>query len=443
MTPLIKILFFTFLAGIFITLIKSKWQKPESWFVAILQNFVGSLLIFSGAVKAVDPLGTAYKMKDYFDAFSSFTGISFDWLANASVFLAVFMIVLEVLLGVALIIVWRNKLILGLTAAMMIFFTILTGFTYLTGFINPDFYDLATRNELKTAGESIQVWTSFDPRQMKVTDCGCFGDFLKLEPKESFLKDIFFLIILGILFFGRKGMKPFFGSFFGNVKIAGTTIAFLIFCFSNYMWSLPMFDFRPYKIGNNIPAQMETIKPAKFDYKFIYKNKQTGETVELTQDELKGFDYASFEYVDRKEKLIDPGIPAKINNFGAYNEEGFDMTDEVINNENFSFWVLSKDLKKSKKEAWENLSKLSILADEEGFEMFAFMTSSFTQADDFRHENQQPYPFYQADETFIKTVVRANPGLVLLKNGVVIGKWHHTDIPSIDEMKKYLEKVNK
>jgi uncharacterized membrane protein YphA (DoxX/SURF4 family) len=438
MIELIKIFGFTFLAGVIITFLKNFKQPVTSWPVAILQNFLGSLLIFSGVVKAIDPLGTAYKMKDYFDAFSSFTGTSFAWLSNMSVSLAVFMIVLEVVLGVALIIGYRKKITLSLTAAMMIFFTVLTGFTYLTGFINPDFYDIIKRQELKAAGETVKVWTAFDERQMKVTDCGCFGDFLKLVPKHSFFKDIFLMVVIIVLFIGNHHIKPFFGKTFTAVKIAGSAAFFLLFCLYNFVWNLPLVDFRPYKIGNNIPKQMTAERKAIIEYKFIYKNKNTGELLELSQDELKGLDYSVLEYVDRKEKVIDPGIPAKINNFGAYTEEGYDMTEEILSNPDFSLWVLSKSLKKSDLKAWKKLSALGDFADEKGLEMFAFMTSSFADADEFRHEHQAAFPFYQADETFIKTVVRANPGLVLLKEGNVMGKWHHKHIPTPEQMQQYI-----
>jgi len=439
MIELLKIFGFTFLAGVVITFLKNLKQKPSSRIVSILQNFVGSLLIFSGVVKAIDPLGTAYKMKDYFDAFSSFTGVSFAWLSNMSVSLAVFMIVFEIVLGVALIIGFKNKLTLAGTTLMMVFFTILTGFTFLTGYINPDFYDLRKRTELREAGEKVQVWTSFDERQMKVTDCGCFGDFLKLTPKLSFFKDIFLMIILVILIVGNKHIKPFFGNTFSWVKIGGTTVAFLLFSFSNFVWGLPIVDFRPYKIGKNIVEQRVAQRPAIIQYNFVYKNTASGELKELSQDDLKGFDFTGYEYVDRKEKVLDAGIPAVITNFAAFDEDGFDMTDDILENPDYSFWVLSKSLNKSYKPAWSKLKDLSVLADEKGLNMFAFMTSSFPDADEFRHENQAAFPFYQADETFIKTVVRANPGLVLLKNGVVIGKWHHKDIPTKEELASYLK----
>lgn len=439
---LFKIFGFSLLAGIVISYLKSFKKKPSKWFVEILTNFLGALFIFSGFVKALDPLGTSYKMKDYFNAFTQFTGISFSWLADMSTFLAVFMIVLEIILGIALIIGFKKKITLSLTAALMIFFTVLTGFTYLTGFINPDYYDLATRTELKEAGESVQIFVEYDKLQMKVTDCGCFGDFLKLEPKVSFYKDLFLMVVLIVLAFFYKYIQQFFGNTFSWIKIGGASIFFTIFCFMNYVWGLPMVDFRPYKIGNDINEQRIEIAD-KLDYGFIFKNINTGETKRVTMN-----DYATYsadqawEFTNEQDNIVlEKGVEAIISNFGAYDAEGYDKTDDILLNEDFSFWVLSKSLDKSDLKAWEKLNGIYDYANENNKEMFAFMAVNFEDAELFRHDVQAPYPFYQADETFIKTVIRANPGLVLLKNGIVMGKWHHTDIPSKEQMAKYIESL--
>jgi hypothetical protein len=325
----------------------------------------------------------------------------------------------------------------------MIFFTILTGFTYLTGYINPDYYDVFTRQELKAAGEDIQVFVAYDELQMKVTDCGCFGDFLKLKPKVTFLKDVFLLFILAVLVLGVKHIQQFFGGLFSWVKVAGTGLFFLLFCFSNYIWGLPMVDFRPYKIGNDINAQRIEI-PDKLEYGFIFRNVNTGEEKRITMAEYSAYkEDPQWEFTNEQDNIVlEKGVPAKIANFGAYDDDGFDQTDDILLNEDYSFWVLSKSLSKSNKDAWEDLNEVNAFAEKQGLNMFAFMTASFEDAEEFRHEYQCAYPFYQADETFIKTVVRSNPGLVLLKGGIVMGKWHHSDIPSEDQMAKYIESLD-
>ncbi len=440
--PLFKIFGFSILAGIVISYLKSFKKKPSNWNIEIITNFLGALFIFSGFVKAIDPLGTAYKMKDYFDAFSQFTGVSLDWLANMSTFLAVTMIVLEIVLGVMLIIGFKKKLTLGLSAAIMIFFTLLTGFTYLTGFINPDYYDILTRQELKAAGESVPVFVEYDKLQMKVTDCGCFGDFLKLEPKISFFKDIFLMLVLGILFFFNKHIQQFFGDTFSWLKVAGTSVFFLLFSFSNYIWGLPLVDFRPYKIGNDINALRVEI-PDKLEYGFVFKNVSSGEEKRVAMADYGAYKAdPEWEFTNEQDNIVlEKGVPATIANFNGFDENGFEVTDDVLHNEDYSFWVLSKSLDKSKMKAWDKLNEVAAYAEENNQEMFAFMTSNFEDSDKFRHDHQASYPFYQADETFIKTVVRSNPGLVLLKNGIVMGKWHHSDIPNKEEMAAYINSL--
>ena len=440
--PVFKIFGGSFLAGIVISYLKAFKKKPSNWSIEVLTNFLGALFIFSGFVKAIDPLGTSYKMKDYFDAFSQFTGMSFDWLANMSAFLAVFMIVLEIVLGVALIIGFKKKITLGLSAAIMIFFTVLTGFTYLTGFINPDYYDITTRHELQAAGDNIQVFVKYDDLQMKVTDCGCFGDFLKLEPRVTFIKDLFLMFVLLALFLGMKHIQALFGKTFSWMKIGGSTFFFLLFCFSNYIWGLPMVDFRPYKVGNNIVEQRVEI-PDKLDYGFTFKNVESGETKRVAMADYSAAKAnPAWEFANEQDNIVlEKGVPAKIANFGAYNEEGFDMTDDILYNEEYSLWVLTKSLDKSDKDTWAELNEVAVYADENDLEMFAFMTSNFEDAEKFRHDYQCSYPFYQADETFIKTVIRSNPGLVLLKNGVVMGKWHHSEIPSIEQIASYIQSL--
>lgn len=438
--PLLQIFAYAFIGGIVFTFIKSFFKKPSSWLVDLVINFLGSLFIFSGAVKAIDPLGTSYKMKDYFNAFSQFTGLSFDFFANMSTSLAVIMIVLEIVLGVALIMGFKKKWALGLSAFIMIFFTILTGFTYLTGFINPEYYDITTRHEMQAAGNELPIFVEYDTLQMKVTDCGCFGDFLKLDPKISFFKDIFLMFVLIFLAWNHKHIKPLFGDFFSWIKVGGSTVFFTLFCFYNFVWNLPLVDFRPYKIGNDINALRIEI-PDKLEYGFIFENLQTGETKRVTMD-----DYAAvkadpnWKFTDEQDNVVlEKGVPATIANFAAFDTNGFDVTEDILLNENYSFWVLSKKLEESDLDTWADLNQISTYANENDLKMFAFMTASFEDAELFRHENQIDYTFYQADETFIKTVVRANPGLVLLKNGIVKGKWHHNHIPSKEEIAAYIK----
>src|SRR6185436_13662539 len=163
--------------------------------VRIVQFLLGALFIFSGFVKAVDPLGTSYKMHDYFSAFMG-DWPKFNWLWNfmsdTSTTWAVIMLVFELVLGLAIIIGWRPKLTLWLTFLLMLFFTFLTGYTYLSGYTVEHWYNPGS-------------WI-FNAKDMKVTDCGCFGDFMKLKPYTSFYKDVVIDIIVIFLMFGWRNM---------------------------------------------------------------------------------------------------------------------------------------------------------------------------------------------------------------------------------------------
>ncbi|MGB1247651.1 MAG: DoxX family protein [Chitinophagales bacterium] len=436
MISLFKIFGGTALAGLIITILVQVWQKEnqQNLLIQFFRNMIGSLFIFSGFIKAIDPLGTSYKMGEYFTSFASdlpFMAGFFDMLHEWATPFAVFMIVVEIVCGICLILGVKSKITTWAIAAMMIFFTVLTGYTTMSGFVPNG-----------TSFFSFGEWGEWREVNMRVTDCGCFGDFLKLKPQVSFGKDLVLLPIAILLLFGVKKIKPLLSKYVGYGIVGFSKVAFLLFCLSNFVWGLPMVDFRPYKIGNNIPSQRIAERDAVVEFLFVYRNIETGEEVKLTMDELTGFDYDTHEYVDRVEDVIDAGIPAKIANFNAYDEEGLDVSEEILSNPDFSFWVLTKKLSATDKDAWEDLNEINDFTETFNYEMFAFMASDFPTAEEFRHEVQAAYPFYQADETFIKTVIRANPGLVLLKDGYVYGKWHHNDIPSFQEMEEYIDNLS-
>ena len=217
-------------------------DKRKSLVMSVLQNFSGALFLFSGYVKAVDPLGTAYKMEQYFAEFEgtfadtslSFIAPMFPALAEFSVGFSVFMIVLEIALGLALIVGAWPKLTSWLFFGIVAFFTVLTGFTYLTGYVPSgiNFFDTAN-------------WGAYAATNMKVTDCGCFGDFLKLEPRTSFFKDIALLIPAVAFLFGTNKMHQLFTSGGRALAVAGISVVSLLYGMSNYVWDIPGQDFRP------------------------------------------------------------------------------------------------------------------------------------------------------------------------------------------------------
>ena len=378
--------------------------------VTICRFLVGGLFIFSGFVKAVDPLGTSYKMIDYFNEFGM------DYMVDFSLPFAVIMNVLEFVVGFTLLIGYKRKLTTFVLFLTIVFFTFLTGFTYLSGYEFEAWYKLSS-------------WT-FNELNMKVTDCGCFGDFLKLKPWESFYKDLVLLVLILVIMAGNKHVFAIGGKKSGGVLTAIVTIGSVLFCFSNYVWGLPAFDFRPYKIGNNIIEQMEVIQEAETEYFLIYENEETGEKKEFS---LSNIPKTPWKFVDRREEILVPEISANIVNFYVENAEGIEISDDLLHDPDLSFWVVAYDLTKTNTKAFTD--KLNQLAKDCEAHNLNFFVLTGNIDDNFRHEHQTAYPFYQGDGIFLKTIIRSNPGLMLVKNGLVLDKFHHRDIPDFAEVK--------
>ncbi|HHS95524.1 MAG TPA: DoxX family protein, partial [Phaeodactylibacter sp.] len=273
------------LAAIVLTGIVKAMKKDKSLFISYLQNFCGALFVFSGWVKAIDPLGTAYKMEQYFAEFEStfsetwmsFIAPIFPLFSEYSIGFSVFMIVFEIVLGVMLIFgVWR-KWTSWAFFLLVAFFTFLTGFTYLTGYVPSDvnFFDFGN-------------WGPYVETNMRVTDCGCFGDFIKLKPKVSFMKDVVLLVPALIFLFKYNKMHELFTAKVRNIITAVSTVGILFYCMSNYVWDLPGKDFRPFKIGTDVAAVKKAEQEAAASVQVIaYKltNKKTGEVVEIATPE--------------------------------------------------------------------------------------------------------------------------------------------------------------
>jgi uncharacterized membrane protein YphA (DoxX/SURF4 family) len=451
--------------AILLTALRYLISKPSNVVICYLQNFVGALFIFSGFVKAVDPLGTGYKMHEYFEAFSQ-EGLRplWEWLANFSTFFAIVMIAAELFIGLMLLIGWKPRFTVAIVWWLTLFFTILTGYTYLSGYeitkwmmvqgIATFFvlaliavFDKSEKQKRVTIVSSVLLIAligafvnhfgthPFVETKMKVTDCGCFGDFMKLKPWETFYKDVILDIMIIVLVIGHKHIRPLFGDT-SRAGIAGVTaVASTLFCLYNVYMNEPMIDFRPYAIGSNIPEQRKEKRPAKIEMTFVYKNKTTGESKGYTTAELAGLNYDELEFVERKDVVLDPGIPAKISNLRIEDEEGGDLTDELLSDENYSMMVVSYNLKKTNEEAFKELNQIAAACAKAKVNFYT-VTVNDGKVEEFRHRNQTPYPFYHADETPLKTIIRSNPGLVLFKNGTVVNKWHYKHLPSTEDLNK-------
>lgn len=318
----------------------------------IARYLVGGLFIFSGLIKVNDPVGTQIKLEEYFSVFAVDIAPFFESLKPISLFLSMLLSTLEVVLGVALLFKYREKLVTSLLLGMIVFFTFLT---FYSAYFN------------------------------KVTDCGCFGDAIKLTPWQSFIKDIVLLVFIVVLFLNRKKNQVQ-----ENLLKTGAVAASLVFCLVVAFWSvnhLPSIDFRAYKAGTSIPTDM--LPPAD-----------------------------------------DPGMVPKITNFAIYGDES-DYTSEVLRGQ--KLLVVVHETEKTDIDSYAMLNSL-IGALGNQVEVVAVTASSGPQFEDLRHTVQLAIPYYYSDKTLLKTMVRSNPGLVLLNNGEVMKKWHYNDIPGAGEL---------
>jgi uncharacterized membrane protein YphA (DoxX/SURF4 family) len=466
--------------------------KVNNYLVSFLQNFAGSLFLFSGWVKAIDPLGTAYKMEQYFAEFeSAFSGTWFSFLtplfprlAEASVGFAVFMIVFEMALGLMLITGLLRKFTAWAFFLLVAFFTVLTGFTYLTGYV-PEGVNFFAFGQ----------WGPYVETNMKVTDCGCFGDFIKLEPKVSFLKDVFLLIPALIFLSFHRQMHQLFNAGTRWVLTALAAGGFIVYCLSNYQWDLPHMDFRPFKEGVDIAEQKALEEEALANIEVIgYKltHKETGETLELSFDDymarFKEFPKENWEFEQIK---TEPKIePTKISDFSVENGQGEVMTEELLSQPGYTFLVVAHKLK-GKRDGQEEIlmrdtsyvvdtlrdggvermvkrqlvSNRTELVDHytwsldyvqrytlrvnpvleaakaDGHTVVAVTSlADNRKIESFRKNSQSDYPFLEADDILLKTFVRSNPGVVLLKKGKIVKKWHHSKLPAYEKIEaKYLQ----
>ena len=452
-------------AALVLTLIRQFVAKPSNLLVCYLQNFVGSLFIFSGFVKAVDPLGTSYKMHEYFEAFAGEGMRPFwEWASTLSTPMAIGMIALELFIGFMLLIGWKPKFTVTIIWWLTLFFTFLTGYTFLSGYGITKLFILAsglffvllaliplpkeqrTRANLMYASLAFMILlyavgkftnqfftVEFAEAKMKVTDCGCFGDFMKLKPWETFYKDIVLDIMIFILVIGFREIKPVFQMVTVNALAGISAVLSFGFCIYTTYFNEPPIDFRPYAIGEDLNKNRIAAKEPVIEMLFVYKNKKTGEAKSYKMDELATLNYDELEFVERKDDVKDPGIPARISNLRIENDEGMDYTDTVLHDPNYSLMVVSHDLNITHESAFKELNAIAAGAQKAGVDFYA-VTVNDGKLEEFRHRNQTAYKFYHADATPLKTISRSNPGLVLLKNGVVINKWHYRHLPTFDEL---------
>ena len=362
-----------------------------NWVNQIARFIVGVLFIISGLIKLNDPVGTAIKFQEYFEVFATDIGEFFHLLVPYSLYFSIGMSVLEVVLGVAVLIYFRMQLTTWILLLMILFFTFLT---FYSAYFN------------------------------KVTDCGCFGDAIKLTPWQSFYKDIVLVILIGILFLNRHNFIASFGKRMSKILLGIVLAASFIFAIQAVR-HLPPIDFRAYKIGNNLPQLMQPSEELR--YKYIME--KGGESFEFDQYPTEG----DYKYKDMI--LVNPEAQPKITDYNVWNDEG-DFTDYTFSGNKLI--IISYDVNKADVDSFQDINALVNAVSSDKVEVITLTASDEGTFEDFRHHVQLATPYYFADGTVLKTIVRANPGLVLLQNGVVKGKWHYNDVPDQEEIQGLL-----
>jgi len=291
---------------------------------------------------------------------------------------------------------------------LIVFFTFLTGYSAITG---------------------------------AVSDCGCFGDALKLTPFQSFMKDVVLLVFILVIFIYRKQINPVFNLKWSKFHVAMAVLIptlFTVYCYAY----LPVVDFRAYKIGNNLREQMTLAPGAKRDstvLTLVYKDKTTGAEQGYSMKELPYSDsvwMANHEFVKQDNKVIVEGDKPKITDFKIWSEDSPDITAEVLDDPNYRLWIISYDLNKASKSSFEAIVKLTDECEKHGIKSVGLTSTDYAIMDPFRHEINAAFPFYYADQTVLRTMIRSNPGVMLMKGSTVMGMWHYHAVPSYEKLNK-------
>jgi len=451
--------------------------------VMICRILVGSLFIVSGLIKANDAWGFFYKLQEYFEP-GAFNMPAMD---SIGLELAIFTCVAEILLGIALLTGAKMKLTVVFSLFMMVFFTWLTGYTSLC--------DPHGTKEITNAAGEIEVIAN-----QCVLECGCFGNAIPLEPKESFMKDIIIMIFLLpisiwtfmgkvklneakedlIIFVGSLAVTAWFSMymldwlfpvFFTAISLLVATgikkrfdhkhkewfmaIGIVIVCgLFQYMTlnHLPMKDYRAYAVGENIRDNMKSAEEIGLQGPVLatpydITNQITGkDSTILSSDWLKVYNsdwfkttYGEVTNYDNPSVVIEEGYEPSILDFQIVTYEGDDLTEEMLAFEGYSFWHVSNTLEKSHNCAQADLNELAEKAQEAGHQFYGITNALYEDAEEYRHKHQCLYPFYNCDQTELKIVVRSNPGLVMLKDATVIKKWSWKDIPEWNDVKELMQ----
>jgi len=379
--------------------------------VNLCRILVGALFVFSGFVKADDPLGFSYKLSEYFDAF----GIDKFFPDPSSVYISMLICVFEMFVGICLLIgVFRN-----FTSWMLMLMIVFFGFlTFYTAYYH------------------------------KVTECGCFGDAIPMTAWQSFAKNVVLFILILPIFFNRHLIDPVFPPRLARTVAISLLLASLLFTMYAYYF-LPPIDFRPYAEGKDIKKEMEIPPNAPKDsviMTFVYKNNKTGNKNAITMDSLTKMDSLgrlnlekNFTFVERKDQVVREGYKPPIHDFSIQSQDS-DVTKSFLSEKGYRLMIVQYDVEKSAARFQPELNKLVMDLMKDGrIKIWPVSGSSAELNAKYKKENGVAYSYYSADVTVLKTIVRSNPGLVLFHDNVVLHQWPATALPKASTVESYIK----
>ena len=377
-------------------------QKLRITVVNVCRFVLAATFIFSGYVKAIDPLGTLYKLKDYAAAMS-LNGLLPDWVL---VGVAIALGALEFALGVFMLFAVRRHVVSRITLAFMTAMTVLTLWIFVA-----------------------------DP----VKDCGCFGDALKLTNGETLLKNIVLIACAALVAWRPADMARFI-SRSNQWIVRYYTVAYIAITSVYCLYTLPIFDFRPYHVGTNIKQGMEIPEGAEqpeFESTFLLR--KNGETREFTLD---NYPDSTWEYVDTRTVQTKKGYEPPIHDFALTScDTGEDITEQVLTKKGYTFLLVSPRLAVADDSNFGDIDQIYEYAEENGADFYCVTASANNEIERWRDLTGAEYHFCNADETTLKTMIRSNPGLMLLKDGTIIGKWSHNTLPQTDDLTAPLQQL--
>ena len=366
-------------------------QRLLKMIVNLCRIIVAVTFIFSGFVKAIDPIGTQYKLQDYLGAIGM-AGILPNWTLLA---VAVFLAAIEFCIGIFLLFAIQRRLISKLTAAFIAFMTMVT------------------------------VWIVVaDP----VKDCGCFGDALHLTNTETLIKNIVLLVCSLAIMYRPLAMFRFVSKS-NQWIVTNYTIVFILVSSGLSLYYLPIFDFRPYHIGVNIPRGMEIPKGAKLpQFKTTFIMEKNGQRKEFTLD---NYPDASWKFIDSKTVQTSEGYIPPIHDFSITdNKTGLDLTNSVLSHKGYTFLLIAPHLETADDSNFGDIDRLYEYAQSYDIPFYCLTASTTKAIKRWIDLTGAEYPFCITDEAVLKTIIRSNPGLLLLKDGTIINKWSHNNLPN-------------